>query len=101
MSERKINLEEILKNNLSYSANLIKITSNSNGVDIWKGINDSMLEFGEQLLKLALENAEISLNDNVTNKIWKQKYFNFKNFGCKYSAKIDRQSILDTIKQIE
>lgn len=97
MPERKINLEEIFNKhaNCTAASDMIEITLDE------KAFKKSYIEFGEQLLKLALENAKISLNDNVTNKIWKQKYFNFKNFGCKYSAKIDRQSILDTIKQIE
>jgi len=57
--DNKINLEEILQKNLGYSAELIKNTKSSNGIDLWKGISDSMLEFGKQLLELAAENAEM------------------------------------------
>lgn len=49
----------------------------------------SYLEFGKQLLELASENAEILRDDfNYDSQIWETEI-------------VDKQSILNTIKQVE
>ena len=68
MSERKINLEEILIN--------FRIAGNTNTLKL------AMLEFGKQLLELSAENAKTTWNSN-------------------FHTIVDKQSILDTIKQVE
>lgn len=81
MSEqKKINLEELLNNNIRVNPL----------VDIFKyqrELKKAMLEFGKQLLELAAENVQ---NDT-------QIYSNEIALVVKYNKK----SILDTIKQIE
>ena len=67
MSERKINLEEI-----------IKLYSLSDTITT----RQSFIYFGKQLLELAAENATYDWNDHE-------------------DIIIDKQSILDTIKQVE
>ena len=76
MSENKINLEEIIENH-------------RNNTDHWADqdfdeycIEQICLEFGKQLLELAAENAKII------------ELYNGK-------AILNKQSILDTIKQVE
>ena len=95
MNEKKINLEEILQKHLSYSANIIKNTSSSHGFDLWEGINNSMIDFGKQLLKLSAENATVKFSDKQEWSEFHQKYI------CSLSDEVDEQSILDTIKQVE
>ena len=68
MSE-KINLEEIILKHLKYDDSL-------------DGFKEAMLDFGQQILELASENATYDWNDHE-------------------DIIIDKQSILDTIKQIE
>ena len=82
MSE--INLEEILQD--------CWITTLDNSKEVHAPIEDvklAMIEFGKQLLELAAENAK--LIDYSTHKT----AFTAHNMG------VDKQSILDTIKQIE
>lgn len=79
MSE-KINLEEILNNTLEISKtdSLTSISKDS--------IYSAMLEFGGQLLQLAAENAYI--------QDWYED-------GKLVGKKINKKSIIDTIKQVE
>lgn len=82
MPENKINLEEIIENH-------------RNNTDHWADqdfdeycIEQICLEFGKQLLELASENAEvnsISTSDDSSGFI----------------HEVDKQSILDTINQVE
>ena len=72
MSERKIDLENIL----------IKMFENGQPFYNQKDIKNAMLQFGKQLLELAAENATYDWNDHE-------------------DIIIDKQSILDTIKQVE
>ena len=77
--ENKINLEEILRKHTSVE---------------WEGISPkelilkAMLDFGKQLLELAAENAEMILLVDEENDIIEE-------------ASINKQSILDTINQVE
>lgn len=87
MSERKINLEEIFKSKISEAnleglndiVNFIAFNTSEKYIKI---VQDAMLDFGKQLLELAAENAEYDWNDHE-------------------DIIINKQSILDTIKQIE
>ena len=84
MSERKINLEEIIASKygcVDIDDLQLEITLNPD-LDI---IKSSMLEFGKQLLELAAENAELT----------------FVGESDSDGMDIDKQSILDTIKQVE
>ena len=75
MSERKINLEDVL-------------TKAFNGKywDIpFEPCKKAMLEFGKQLLELAAENAETIKDDNPNMEFYT----------------VNKQSILDTINQVE
>lgn len=74
MPEKKINLEEAL-------SEIITTYYKSKA-----GAKIKLLEFSKQLLELASENAEITISDENGN--WDY-------------PDINKQSILDTIKQIE
>jgi len=86
MSERKINLEEIIRTTIIDILNP-KLQNPGQALGIanrmvekdWY-VKATMLEFGKQLLELAAENPE----HHYANKDW-----------------VDIQSIKDTIKQIE
>ena len=102
MSERKINLEEILarwisKNLQEYgrsreASDSVAKTSIEGG-SYWY-ILEAMREFGKQLLELAAENAKTKYKSEMINISCGAKYNAGKNI-------IDKQSILDTIKQVE
>ena len=79
MSERKINLEEIIQKETDF------VSKNNDQVYNIQDIKLCMKEFGTQLLELAAENAnyEIDGQEHI-EMVW-----------------INKQSILDTIKQIE
>ena len=76
MPERKINLEEICNKYIGEN-------------NYSKYVLDTMREFGKQLLELASENAKI-YTDTMCSP--------YSEDWVKY---IDKQSILDTIKQVE
>lgn len=92
MSERKINLEEILAKWVSKNlqehgrsreaSDAVAETSIKDG-SYWY-ILEAMKEFGKQLLELAAENAEAHGSSCGFGSYW-----------------VDKQSILDTIKQVE
>ena len=92
MSERKINLEEILQD--------CWITTLDNSKEVHaptEYVKLAMIEFGKQLLELAAENAELYCEDKSVNI----KYTtNFEKNG-NLVISIDRKSILDTINQVE
>ena len=101
MTERKINLEEILINVFEPSSQYcstplqdlqLAITLNP---DVGM-IKDAMIEFGKRLLELAAENATVILEDKDGNgthgKLVEQQGF---------EARTNKQSILNTINQIE
>lgn len=83
MSERKINLEEILRNKIGYmgiAPNLTKLISErATGYDVLC----AMKEACKQLLELAAENATYDFTENGRG------------------IYVDKQSILDTINQVE
>ena len=91
MSERKINLEEILLQNHFHILDTLKNvyspdTHNKNMYErLMNGINDIC----KQLLELAAENAKIC-TDTMCSP--------YREDWVKY---VDKQSILDTIKQVE
>jgi len=89
MSERKINLEEIL--NEEYNLNK---DEDGNGIYYKWEIIKAMKEACRQTLELAAENAKVSI-DRI-------------NYGCILTefnkssvCEINKQSIIDTINQIE
>ena len=71
MEEEKINLDELYRKGKGSNVNISKAQ-----------FKETMLKFGKQLLELAAENATYDWNDHE-------------------DIIIDKQSILDTIKQIE
>ena len=81
MLDKKINLEEIIENEL-YNKHLF--FNKTNPVQI----KNICIEFGKQLLELAAENAEMILLVDEENDIIEE-------------ASINKQSILDTINQVE
>ena len=83
MSERKINLEEIWSKYKKFS----KAPNLPGAIDLGyfkPAVNAMMLEFGKQVLELAAENAEAHGSSCGFGSYW-----------------VDKQSILDTIKQVE
>ena len=94
MSEKTINLEEILKSKFpsdeesGLSFDLLNNTTK-------KFIVNAMVEFGKQLLELAAENA------NMACVNYKGTYFTKKEYLDNYTdITVNKQSILDTISQI-
>lgn len=81
MSEEKINLEKIIKEEL-YNKHLYFNKTNT------VQIKNICLEFGKQLLELAAENA--------IGKILPMSETGVLNY-----SEVDKQSILNTIKQVE
>ena len=97
MSSDKINLEEILQD--------CWITTLDNSKEVHAPTEDvklAMIEFGKQLLELAAENAEIEERDYRKNPT---KISNYGEEVCsEYEGiyyGVDKQSILNTIKQVE
>ena len=98
MLERKINLEEILDkvrcidrnpdNGQYYDDDLAKV---------------AMLEFGKQLLELAAENANlIEFWENSNSEYIEESVSIFDDDGdLQNIIYVNKQSILDTIKQVE
>ena len=83
MSERRINLKEIFENNYDYETMSDRpVMSKEIFIDVCK-------EFGKKLLELAAENAKIC-TDTMCSPYCED--------WVKY---VDKQSILDTIKQVE
>lgn len=87
MSETKINLEsfidEKVKENNPYSwYDFGEYYKDHNSKELKEFFKNSLRDFGEKILELAAENAEIC-DDSAFNKI------------------VDTQSILDTINQVE
>ena len=103
MSE-KINLEEIIRNTIIDILNP-KLQNPGQSLGIankmiekdWY-VKQTMLEFGKQLLKLASENAECKLKIKIECN--KSQLENGFVFGTN-AIIINKQSILDTIKQVE
>lgn len=84
MSERRINIEE-----LAVKYGIMKgYTIHSNPKLAEENFNKFLKEFGKQLLELAAENAENEIEYDMEG-----------NFIC-YGT-VNKQSILDTIKQVE
>ncbi len=96
MVEKKINLEEILLSQIQLK---IQKEGYSFGDIDRKWVLKAMLEFGKQLLELAAENANCNLKGRSICNL------NELHHGCIVTDNIvviiNKQSILDTIKQIE
>ena len=89
MTERKINLEEIIRESIiEYLTPKLQNPGQALGIanriieKEWYQ-KSAMLKFGKQLLELAAENAEVTVDE-----MW--------NFPF-----VDKQSIIDTINQVE
>ena len=94
---KEINLEEILQD--------CWITTLDNSKEVHAPTEDvklAMIEFGKQLLELAAENAEIEERDYRKNPT---KISNYGEEVCsEYEGiyyGVDKQSILNTIKQVK
>lgn len=102
MSERKINLEEILARWISKNlqehgrsreaSDAVAKTSIKDG-SYWY-ILEAMKEFGKQLLELAAENADVKAISEMIS------ISNGADFNIQKMV-VDKQSILNTIKQVE
>ena len=100
MSERKINLEEIWSKYEKFS----KAPNLPGAIDLGyfkPTINAMMLEFGKQLLGLAAENANMNedFGGGEIYNITEYKVYNDNDKSRLIS--VNKQSILDTIKQVE
>ena len=80
MTERKINLEEILQDYY-----LITLDNRKEIHAPIEDVKSAIIEFGEQLLELATENVNAYIGYSADDPI----------------VMVDKQSILDTIKQVE
>ena len=89
---KKINLDEIIHANAGYI-----------GHDFYvEQVKKAMIEFGKQLLKLAAENATLSYADGrYCLPDYAVENFNAVVDDLDNAYFIDKQSILDTINQIE
>ena len=89
MLDKKINLEQILKDNC-VNIRFLKTMLSADGIKGSQGqrILDAMKDLSEQILELAAENAEMILLVDEENDIIEE-------------ASINKQSILDTINQVE
>ena len=94
MSERKINLEEIFNNNFDCYTNFEDKGNYNDEPAISKDkFKKLFLEFGKQLLELAAENAKTrEMTELWSGQVWDDGPLPI----C-----IDKQSILDTINQVE
>ena len=101
MSERKINLEEI---NLEEILQDCWITTLDNSKEVHAPTEDvklAMIEFGKQLLELAAENADMN-EDFGGGEIYNiTEYKVYNDNDRSRSISVNKQSILDTIKQVE
>ena len=93
MSERKINLEEILQDYY-----LITLDNRKEIHAPIEDVKSAIIEFGKQLLELASQNAECKLKIKIECN--KSQLENGFVFGTN-AIIINKQSILDTIKQVE
>ena len=94
MPERKINLEEIFNNNFDcYTEFGLKLECIDEQPALTKDkFKELCLEFGKQLLELAAENANVEIFE---------EYDKYKETYIIESAIVNKQSIINTIKQIE
>ena len=88
MSERKINIEE-----LAVKYGILKgYTIHSNPKLTEENFNKFLKEFAKQLLELAAENAKMQSGNC---------YGEDGELYASYPLRIDKQSIINTIKQVE
>ena len=85
MSEKKINLEEILKKEL----NILSISVEQ----IEKSALKAMKEACKQVLELAAENAKAEIHTEWEGNTGSEYYTDY--------AVVNKQSIIDTINQVE
>ena len=88
---KKINIEEILDRRIDWGI------FSSRNPETANRIEEAMLEFGKQLLELAAENADVE-------EIYRGKSYRIDSaFYDNDDSKVivHKQSILDTIKQVE
>jgi hypothetical protein len=96
MSEIKINLKELA---LKYSI-INGLTIHSNPDIIKKNFDNLLTDLAKQVLELAAENARITEKDSIPEDDYEIIY-QTSNQGPDLDYIISKQSILDTIKQIE
>lgn len=88
MQETKINLEDLYYKSKGSNVNISKAQ-----------FKNAILEFSKQLLELAAENVKLIHSENLPNEIDRaEAHYDFME---KFYLYIDKQSILNTIKQIE
>lgn len=112
MLEKKISLEEIFDNNFNCYTNFEDRGNYNDEPAISKDkFKELCIDFGKQVLELAAKNAKISHNFYKKDENYK-KYYEFEGiyserydiYGDSYGIDVfdvDKQSILNTINQIE
>ena len=101
MSKEKINLEKLFNNNFDcYTQILSKFVEQEEESALTKDkFKELCLDFGKQLLELASDNAELNYYEDKED--WMKEPFNISIDNLGNIVGIDKQSILNTIKQIE
>lgn len=95
--EKKINLEEIW---LNAGAKFDKV----DGSTYWDIGKAAMMEFGEQLLERASENANMigtTQHNNNAPDVHEDFVYVVDSNGPDYMYKVDESSIINTIKEVE
>lgn len=90
--KKEINLEEILRNKIGYLGNENNLTKLISERAVGSEVLSAMKEACKQTLELASERAKIISGSHPDSKYDTRPVFTYE---------VDKQSILDTIKQIE
>lgn len=100
---KKINLEEIRSDIFTNPKYPLKESDFDKLYEYNYIIKDAMLEFGKQILELAAENANLIEHwENSDTKYIENSFCNFDEDGNLQNViYANKQSILDTIKQVE
>lgn len=97
MSETKISLEQII--NKYNILNFTYTSKNCLNIEVKK----AMIEFGKQILELAAENANMigeTQHNNRAPDVFEDFVYVSDSNGPDYGYTVNKQSILDTIKQV-
>lgn len=95
MSERKINLEEILLQNHFHILDTLKnvYSPDTYTENMYERLINGINDICKQLLELAAENAKAEIHTEWEGNTGSEYYTDY--------AVVNKQSILDTIKQVE
>ena len=103
MSERKINLEEILLQNHFHILDTLKnvYSPDTHNKNMYERLINGINDICKQLLELAAENADMN-EDFGGGEIYNiTEYKVYNDNDRSRSISVNKQSILDTIKQVE